>query len=142
VAKLTGAWGWMEKLVEAPVQSWLVVAGTVPLYSSPSAWDDKKLGDGLVDLHGTKAPFTGIATIIPPAPPRTPNSCTTSKTFFLAYTGIIQNDSTRTPQSYLFDHLDLGSCDSEKFPVTRSTDLPLTCSITERFSGPGWFGAD
>ena len=29
VAKLTGARGWMEKLVEAPVQSWLV-AGTVP----------------------------------------------------------------------------------------------------------------
>ena len=53
VAKLSGARGWMEKLVEGPVQSWLV-AGTVPLYSSPSAWDDKKLGDGLVDLHGAK----------------------------------------------------------------------------------------
>ena len=58
VAKISGARGWMEKLVEGPVQSWLV-AGTVPLYSSPSAWDDKKLGDGLVDLHGSKNKAAG-----------------------------------------------------------------------------------
>lgn len=53
VAKLSGARGWMKKLIEGPVQTWLV-AGTVPLYSSPSAWDDRKFGEGLIDLHGSK----------------------------------------------------------------------------------------
>ena len=57
-AKLTGARGWMEKMIEAPFQTWLV-AGTVPLYSSPSAWDDRKFGEGLVDLHSTKGRAAG-----------------------------------------------------------------------------------
>ena len=58
VSRLTGAQGWMAKLVEGPVQSWLV-AGTVPLYSAPSAWDDRKFSDGLVDLHGSKGRAAG-----------------------------------------------------------------------------------
>jgi hypothetical protein len=58
VARLTGAQGWMSKLVDGPVQSWLV-AGTVPLYSSPSAWDDRKFSEGLVDLHGSKGRAAG-----------------------------------------------------------------------------------
>ena len=53
VARATGAKGWMERLVEGPFNAWLV-AGTVPLYSPPSAWDDRKFGEGLVDLHGGK----------------------------------------------------------------------------------------
>ena len=58
VARLTGAQGWMAKLVDGPVQSWLV-AGTVPLYSAPSAWDDRKFSEGLVDLHGSKGRAAG-----------------------------------------------------------------------------------
>ena len=53
MAKASGAKGWMEKMIEGPFKTWLV-AGTVPLYSSPSAWDDRKFGEGLVDLHGAK----------------------------------------------------------------------------------------
>ena len=53
VARATGAKGWMERLVEGPFNAWLV-AGTVPLYSPPSAWDDRKFGEGLVDLHSGK----------------------------------------------------------------------------------------
>ena len=54
-AKLSGAKGWMEKIIQGPFQTWLF-AGTVPLYSSPSAWDDRKFGEGLIDLHGSKGP--------------------------------------------------------------------------------------
>ena len=53
VARISGAKGWMNKLIEGPFQAWLI-AGTVPLYSSPSAWDDRKFGEGLVDLHSGK----------------------------------------------------------------------------------------
>lgn len=48
----------MEKLVEGPFQAWLV-AGTFPLYSYPSVWDDWKFGEGLVDLHGAKGRASG-----------------------------------------------------------------------------------
>ena len=48
VARNTGAQKWMEKLVETPVQNWKVT-GTIPIYSSPSAWDERKLGEGVVD---------------------------------------------------------------------------------------------
>jgi len=58
VARVTGARGWMDKLVEGPFNSWLV-AGTVPLYSPPSAWDDRKFGEGLVDLHSGKGRGSG-----------------------------------------------------------------------------------
>jgi len=58
MAKVSGAKGWMEKMIEGPFQTWLV-AGTVPLYSAPSAWDDRKFGEGLIDLHGTKGRAAG-----------------------------------------------------------------------------------
>ena len=59
-ALLTGAKGWMEKVIEGPFQNWLV-AGTIPLYSAPSSWDDRKFSEGLVDLHGAKGRGAGGA---------------------------------------------------------------------------------
>lgn len=58
MAKISGAQGWMEKMIEGPFRTWLV-AGTVPLYSAPSAWDDRKFGEGLIDLHGAKGRAAG-----------------------------------------------------------------------------------
>lgn len=58
VAKATGAQRWMEKLVDTPVQNWKVT-GTIPTYSSPSAWDERKLGEGVVDLSGGKGRSIG-----------------------------------------------------------------------------------
>jgi hypothetical protein len=58
IAKATEAQRWMEKLVETPVQNWKVT-GTIPMYSSPSAWDERKLGEGVVDLSGGKGRSIG-----------------------------------------------------------------------------------
>ncbi len=53
VAKDAGAQRWMEKLVETPIQTWRAT-GAVPIYSPPSSWDDRKLGEGVVDLSSGK----------------------------------------------------------------------------------------
>jgi hypothetical protein len=67
VAKTTGAQRWMEKLVENPVQNWKVT-GTIPMYSSPSAWDERKLGEGVVDLSSGKGQTLGSGGA--PSPPQ------------------------------------------------------------------------
>ena len=69
VARTTGAQRWMEKLVETPIQNWKVT-GTVPMYSSPSAWDEKKLGEGVVDLSSGKGRPMGGGGLPAPSPKR------------------------------------------------------------------------
>ena len=69
VAKTTGAQRWMEKLVETPVQNWKVT-GTIPMYSSPSAWDDRRLGEGVVDLSGGKGRALSGGGGAPSPPPK------------------------------------------------------------------------
>jgi hypothetical protein len=58
-AKESSAEGWMERMIDVPMAPWLVT-GTIPVYGSPLAWEDKgSVNEGVQDISSGRVKSSG-----------------------------------------------------------------------------------